>query len=103
MTRPVTVALACLLIGQLNYAKCGSEYRFRTAPSRQRAELTPEEAQRGCTISSIWQDLHMVEIQCPAASPVRVIRFGTDGARVGISGKRDGVPVNCGMEGEGRI
>jgi hypothetical protein len=98
MTRPVTVALACLIIGQLNYAKCGSEYRLKTAPSRQRAELTPEEAQRGCAISSIWQDLHMVEIQCPAASAVTAHRFCTDGATVGIFRKKDGVLVNCRIE-----
>jgi hypothetical protein len=98
MTRPVTVALACLLIGQLNYAKCGSEYRFRTVPSRPKAELTPEEAQRGCAISSIWHDLHMAEIQCPAASAVTAHRFCTDGATVGIFRKKDDVLVNCRIE-----
>ena len=95
MTRPVTVALACLLIGQLNYAKCGSEYRFRTAPSRPKAELTAEEAQRGCAISSAWPELHMVEIQCPEASAPAAHRYCTDGATIGIFRKKDDVLVNC--------
>src|ERR1700730_12804482 len=98
MTRPVTLALSCLLIGQLNYSKCGSEYRFRTAPSRQNAELTPEEAQRGCAISSVWRDLHMVEIQCPAVSAVTAHRYCTDGATIGIFRKKDDVLVNCRIE-----
>jgi hypothetical protein len=98
MPRPVTLALACLLIGQLNYAKCGSEYRFRTAPSRQKAELTPEEVQGGCAISSTWRDLHMVEIQCPAQLAATAHRYCTDGATIGIFRKKDDVLVNCRIE-----
>jgi hypothetical protein len=92
------LACACLLIGQLNYAKCGSEYRFRTAPSRQNAELTQDEVQRGCAISSTWADLHMVEIQCPAPSAVTTARYCTDGATIGIYRKKDDVLVNCRIE-----
>jgi hypothetical protein len=98
MTRSGTLACACLLIGQLNYAKCGSEHRFRTAPSRQNAELTPDEMQRGCAISSVWPDLHMVEITCPAAPSVTAHRYCTDGATIGIFRKKDDLLVNCRIE-----
>jgi hypothetical protein len=98
MTRSVAMAWACLLIGQLNYASCRSDYRVRTAPSRQRAELTAEEVQRGCTISSIWQEMHMVEIECPATPAASIRRYCTDGTTIGIFRKKDGVLVNCRIE-----
>jgi hypothetical protein len=101
MTRSATLTCAVLLIGQLNYAKCGSEYRLSSAPTRQKAELTQDEIQRGCAISSTWEDLHMVEIQCPppsTASAVTTHRYCTDGATIGIFRKKDDVLVNCRIE-----
>ena len=89
-------ACACLVIAQLNYAKCGSDQKVKRAPSRQRAELTADEVRQGCAISSVWPDLHMVEIRCPPSGRAR--RYCTDGATIGAFNKNNGLLVNCLIE-----
>jgi hypothetical protein len=94
--RPVIAACACLVIAQLNYAKCGSDQELKRAPSRQSAELTADEVRQGCAISSVWPDLHMVEIRCPPSREAR--RYCTDGAKIGAFNKKNGLLVNCLIE-----
>jgi hypothetical protein len=94
MARSTSVACACLLIAQLNYAKCGPEYRLKPTSTRQAAELRPDEVQRGCAISSVWRELHLVEIRCPEPS-AQVQRSCIDGATIGSYRKKDNLLVNC--------
>src|SRR5438046_920920 len=47
-------ACLCLLIAQLNYSKCSSDYTLRPAPTRVTAELTADEIRNSCTVSSVW-------------------------------------------------
>jgi hypothetical protein len=92
------IASVCLVIAQLNYAKFGPDHKLKRAPSRPKAELTANEVQRGCAISSAWPELHMVEVQCPGATAGRAQRYCTDGATTGVFNKKSGLLVNCLIE-----
>jgi hypothetical protein len=93
-----------LLIAQLNYAKCGSEYVLKRAPSRSTADLTETEMTSGCSVESIWPDRHMAEFRCPPnrANPTMkaLQRYCIDGATIGAFRKKTGELVNCLMESD---
>src|SRR3982074_1654931 len=95
MARSTCVACACLLIAQLNYAKLGPESRLKPTSPRQAAELRPDEVQRGCAISSVWRELHLVEIRCPEPSAIQVQRSCIDGATIGSYRQKDNPPMKC--------
>jgi hypothetical protein len=92
-----TRAIGCvsLLIAQLNYSRCSPEHTLRPAPNRPSAELTSDEVQKGCAIATVWSELHLVEIRCPAPSGITGQRYCIDGATIGSFRKKNNLLVNC--------
>jgi hypothetical protein len=95
VTRAAAAPCAFLLIGQLNYSKCNSDYTLKTAPTHPAAELTPEEVKSHCVISSVWPDLHMIEIRCQDSPALNIQRYCIDGATIGSFRKKNELLVNC--------